>query len=207
MTRVLRGCQAALAVLLLGGGAPAYAGDLIWQFSEDNESAFLGVVDSAKAGEGNYLFYMSCAGTGDETTVISNVDNKALGAAIAKGEVPTISYLLDGQQHDNSGGAVVDIRFDELSGSWQYLVSGADYDLLLTASNVRLKGVGVDLQLPQQDMTASLQKLKSACDGLMSSDQDNGDIGGDGAGGTGGDGGGTPGAGGDTGAGGAAGAK
>ena len=68
MTRVLRGCQAAVAVFLLGAGAPAHAGDLMWQFSQDNESAFLGVVDSAKAGEGNYLFYMSCAGTSSRSS-------------------------------------------------------------------------------------------------------------------------------------------
>ncbi len=161
-----------MAALVLGGLNPAHAGDLIWQFSQDEESAFLGVVDSAakQSDEQDYPFYMSCAGTGDETTVISNVDAKALGTSIAKGEVPSVSYLLDGQEQDNSGGEVADIRFDEMSGSWQYLIAGADYDLLLTAKTVRVKGVGVDLQLPEKDMADSLQKLKTACDTLLSGD-------------------------------------
>ena len=171
MLRVLRGCQATVAAFVLGGLNPAHAANLVWQFSQDDESAFLGVVDSAaKEGDESYPFYMSCAATGDETTVISNVDPKALGESIAKNEVPAISYLLDGQQQDDTGGVVADIRFDEMSGSWQYLIAGADYDLLLTAKTVRIKGVGVDLALPEQDMTASLQKLKDACDGLVSSD-------------------------------------
>ncbi len=171
MVRVLRGCQATVAALVLGGLNPAYAADLVWQFNQDEESAFLGVVDStAKEGDESYPFYMSCAATGDETTVISNVDPKELGASIAKNVVPAVSYLLDGQQQDDTGGVVADIRFDEMSHSWQYLISGADYDLLLTAKSVRLKGVGVDLQLPEKDMAASLQKLKDACDGLLSSD-------------------------------------
>ena len=186
MVRVLRGCQATVAALVLGGFAPAHAANLVWQFSQDDESAFLGVTDSAaKDGEEVYPFYMSCALTGDQTTVISNVDNKALGAAIARGEVPAISYLLDGQQQDESGGSVVDIRFDEMSGSWQYLIPGADYDLLLGAKDVRIKGVGVDLALPQKDLAASLQKLKDACDGFMSTDGEGGDSG-DGTGGDGG---------------------
>ena len=176
MVRVLRGCQATVAALVLGGLGPAHAADLTWQFSQDDESAFLGVVDpGAKEGDESYPFYMSCAATGDETTVISNVDAKALGAAIAKGEVPAVSYLLDGQKQDDSGGMVVDIRFDEMSRSWQYLIAGADYDLLLGASSVRIKGVGIDLALPEKDMAASLKQMKDACDGLFSSD-----VGGDG---------------------------
>ncbi len=178
MMRVLRGCQATVAALLLGGVAPATAANLTWQFSQDDESAFLGVTDpAAKEGDQSYPFYMSCAATGDETTVISNVDNKALGAAIAAGQVPAISYLLDGQEQDNSGGEVADIRFDEMSNSWQYLIAGADYDLLLTAKSVRIKGVGVDLQLPEKDLADFLQKLKDACDALLSSD--GGDTNGD----------------------------
>ena len=185
--RVLRGCQATVAAFVLGGLSPATAADLTWQFSQDDESAFLGVVDSAaKEDDQTYPFYMSCAATGDETTVISNVDPKALGASIAKGEVPSVSYLLDGQQQDDSGGTVADIRFDEMSGSWQYLIAGADYDLLLTAKDVRIKGVGVDLHLPQKDLVESLQKLKSACDTLLSGDE-GGDTGGD-SGGNGGSG-------------------
>ena len=131
---------------------------------------------------------MSCAATGDETTVVSNVDAKALGEAIAKGEVPSVSYLLDGQTQDDTGGQVADIRFDEMSGSWEYLIAGADFDLLLTASSVKIKGAGVDLQLPEKDMAASLQKLKAACDGLLSTGEDGGDGGGDANGDTGKDG-------------------
>ncbi len=190
MKRVLRGCQATVAALVLGGFAPAHAANLVWQFSQDDESAFVGVTDAAaKEDNQNYPFYMSCAATGDETTVISNVDPKALGAAIAAGQVPSISYLLDGQEQDNSGGEVADIRFDEMSGSWQYLIAGADYDLLLTAKEVRVKGVGVDLQLPREKLTESLQQLKDACDGLLSSDagsdgtDQGGDTGGDSGGG------------------------
>ena len=175
--RVLRGCQATVAAIVLVGFGPANAGDLTWQFTQDDESAFLGVTDSAaKAGdEQNYPFYMSCAATGDETTVISNVDAKALGASIAKGDVPSVSYLLDGQPQDDTGGAVADIRFDEMSHSWQYMIAGADYDLLLTATTIRVKGIGVDLQLPDKDLAASLQKLKAACDGLLSTGEDGGD--------------------------------
>jgi len=184
MKRVLRGCQATVAAFVLGGLAPAHAGDLVWQFTQDDESAFLGVVDSAaKQGEENYPFYMSCAATGDETTVVSNLNAKELGEAIAKGEVPSVSYVLDGQQQNDTAGQIADIRFDQMSSAWQYLIAGADYDLLLTASSVKVKGVGVDLDLPQKDLAASLQKLKSACDALLSTTeegdgQDNGAAGG-----------------------------
>jgi hypothetical protein len=172
MRRVLRGCQATVAALVLGGLSPANAAtNYIWQFSQDDESAFLGMVDAnAKEGDEDYPFYMSCAATGDETTVISNLDAKALGESIAKGDVPSVSYLLDGQQQDDTGGQVADIRFDEMSGTWQYIIAGADYDLLLTAKAVKVKGVGIDLDLPQKDMAQSLQKLKDACDALLSSD-------------------------------------
>ena len=184
--RVLRGCQATVAAFVLGGLNPAQAAELIWQFGQDNESAFLGAADSAaKAGDENYPFYMSCAATGDETTVISNVDAKALGASIAKGDVPSVSYLLDGQPQDDTGGAVADIRFDEMSHSWQYIIAGADYDLLLTATTIRVKGIGVDLQLPDKDLAASLQKLKAACDGLLSTGEDGGDPNGGDSGGNG----------------------
>ncbi len=191
MKRVLRGCQATVAALVLGGLTPAHAANLVWQFSQDDESAFLGVADAgAKEGDESYAFYMSCAATGDQTTVISDVDPKALGASIAKGEVPSISYLLDGQQQDDTGGVVADIRYDEMSSAWQYLIAGADYDLLLTAKTVEIKGIGVDLKLPEKDMAASLQKLKDACEGLLATDdgtdQGNGDSGGNGD--TGGDG-------------------
>ena len=175
MTRVLRGCLATVAVFVLGGFGPAHAADLAWQFSQDDESAFLGVADStAKEGQDAYVFYMSCAVTGDQTTVVSGVDPKALGASIAKGEVPTVSYVLDGQQTDDTGGAVADIRYDEMSGSWQYLIVGADYDRLLSATSVRVTGAGIDLALPETDMAASLQKLKAACDGLLSADEGDG---------------------------------
>ncbi len=186
MKRVLRGCQATVAAFVLGGLNPAYAAELTWQFSQDDESAFLGAVDSAaKQGDESYLFYMSCAATGDETTVISNVDPKALGESIAKGGVPSVSYLLDGQPQDDAGGAVADIRFDEMSGSWQYMIAGADYDLMLTAKTIKVEGVGVDLQLPDKDLNASLQKLKAACDGLLSTGEDGGDANGGDSGGTG----------------------
>ncbi len=187
MKRVLRGCQATVAAFVLGGFAPAHAANLVWQFGQDEELAFLGVTDSAaKEGDQTYPFYMSCAATGDQTTVISNVDAKALGESIAKGDVPSVSFLLDGQEEDDSGGTVADIRFDEVSSSWQYIIAGADYDLLLTAQAVKVKGVGVDLELPQKDFAASLQQLKDACDALVSGDEGSdmgGDEGGDGTGG------------------------
>ena len=178
MKRVLRGCQATFAAFLLGGLGSAHAADLTWQFSQDDESAFLGVVEGdAQDGEGDYVFYMSCASTGDETTVVSNVDAKALGQAIAKGDVPSISFVLDGQAQDDGGGAVADIRFDEMSGSWQYFLAGADYDLMLTAKSIEVKGVGIDLKLPDKDLTASLQQLKSACDALLAADEGDQDMG------------------------------
>ncbi len=98
--------------------------------------------------DADYPFYMSCAATGDETTVVSDLDAKALGASITKGDVPTFSYLLDDEKPDDSAGELADIRFDEMGGVWQYIVNGADYDLLLTASKIRIAGVGVDLTLP-----------------------------------------------------------
>ncbi len=184
MKRVLRGCQATAAALVLCGLSPAYAGDLAWQFSQDDELAFLGVTDPT-AGEDNqtYPFYMSCAVTGDETTVISDVDAKALGASIAKGEVPSITFILDGKPQDGGAVPVDDIRFDEMAKAWQYMIAGADYDTLLTAKDIKIKGAGVDMQLPQKDMVASLQQLKDACDALLTdnggdgTDQGGGDSG------------------------------
>jgi hypothetical protein len=181
MRRVLRGCQATIAALALSGLAPAHAAAPVWQFSQDEESAFLGIGDPAVSdSEADYPFYMSCASTGDETTVVSDIDAKALGESIAKGDVPSFTYLLDGEKQDDSGGEVADIRFDEMAGVWQYIVNGADYDLLLTAEkSIKVNGVGIDLDLPQKDMKTSLQQFKDACDALISGGDDSGDSNGD----------------------------
>ena len=174
MKRVLRGCRTTVAAIAICGLTPAHAANLVWQFSHDEESAFLGVVDSANKdnNDADFPFYMSCAATGDETTVVSDLDAKAVGASIAKGDVPSFSYLLDGEKQDDSGSEVADIRFDEMGGVWQYIVNGADYDLLLTASKIRIAGVGIDLTLPQTDMTSSLQSFKDACDALVAGGDD-----------------------------------
>ncbi len=179
MKRVLRGCRATAVALAVCGLTPAHAANLVWQFSQDEESAFLGVVDAAAANKDapDYLFYMACAATGDETTVVSDLDAKALGQAIASGKVPSFSYVLDGEAQPDTGGEPADIRFDEMVGAWQYISGGADYDLLLTASAIKITGVGVDLTLPEKDLTTSLQQLKDACDKLVSAGDEGTDTG------------------------------
>jgi hypothetical protein len=176
MQRVLRGVRASVSALALIAANHAHAASLAWQFTQDEESAFLGLVDPADKDkdEADYPFYMSCASTGDETTVVSDIDAKALGESIAKGDVPTFSYVLDGQP-DEEGGQVADIRFDEMGGVWQYIVNGADYDTLLTAKTIKITGVGVDLDLPQADLAKSLQQFKDACDNLVSGGDDEGE--------------------------------
>ncbi len=181
MKRVLRGCRVTFAVVAFSAFGPAQAADLVWVFNQDEESAFIGVVESASKddAEADYPFFMNCASTGDQTTVVSDVDAKALGEAIAKGDVPTFAYVLDNASPADDGDEISDIRFDEMAGVWQYIVNGADYDLLLTAEKIRIAGAGVDLALPQQDMTTTLQKFKDACDALASGgdDSDGGDSG------------------------------
>jgi hypothetical protein len=174
MKRVLRGCRVSLAAVAFCSFGPAHAADLVWVFNQDEESAFIGVVESAVKddAEADYPFFMNCASTGDETTVVSDVDAKALGEAIAKGDVPTFAYLLDDAPPTDDGGEISDIRFDEMAGVWQYIVNGADYDLLLTAAKIRIAGAGVDFELPQKDMTATLQKFKDACDALVAGGDD-----------------------------------
>jgi len=85
--------------------------------------------------------------------------------------------VLDGEAQPDTGGEPADIRFDEMVGAWQYISGGADYDLLLTASAIKITGVGVDLTLPEKDLTTSLQQLKDACDKLVSAGDEGTDTG------------------------------
>lgn len=185
MARVLRSCRAAILALGVFGFGPAHADDLVWVFGQDEASAFVGVVEAKAQGEpeADYPFYMTCSAGGDESTVVSSVDAKALGEAIAKGDVPSFTFVLDGKGEPEDGGYVAQLRFDQMNGVWQYVIEGADYDLLLTATaTIAIKGEGVDLALPEADMLASLQHFKSACDALFA---DDGEGGGDDDGGTG----------------------
>jgi hypothetical protein len=167
------GGAAALALVLTWPQA-AGAGQLVWQYTHDEESAFLGVVDAdnAKQDEPDYPFSMQCSVDGDETTVVSDVDAKALGKSISNGEVPSFHYVIDGKPDADAGGEVADIRFNQLSDVWQYIVNGADTDLLTDASTIRIDGTGVGLDLPQDKMQTLLKQFKDACDTLESSSED-----------------------------------
>jgi hypothetical protein len=159
------------------GFGPAHADNLVWMFGQDEASAFVGVVDSKAQAEpeADYPFYMTCAAGGDESTVVSSVDAKALGEAIAKGDVPGFSFVLDGKGEPEDGNYAAELRYEQMNGVWQYVVDGADYDLLLTATkSIAIHGQGVALDLPEADMLASLQQFKSACDALFADDGEGG---------------------------------
>jgi len=175
MARVLRGCRATMMALAVTGVGQAHAEDLVWAFGQDDVSAFVGVIPAGDEPEADYPFYMACSVGGEETTVVSAVDAVALGEAIAKGEVPSFSFVIDGTADPDAGGYVAELRFEQMNGVWQYVVEGADYDLLLTATkSITIDGTGVHQDLPETDMLASLEQFKAACDAMNAGDGEGG---------------------------------
>lgn len=161
------------AIALAAFAVPAAAGDLVWRSVQDDGFAFVGVVDAAEADadEAHYPFSMTCSlETGDET-VVSDIDAKALGEAIARGDVPSWWFILDGAANDETGGEVSDIRFGQMEGVWEYVVYGEFSQLLRDAKAASIAGVGVNLDLPAAGMTDALAKFSDACGSLDGGDE------------------------------------
>ena len=169
--------------LVVGCAGIANAGRLEWTENHDEVSAFAGVAnaDDIESGEPDYLFSMDCEASGEETTVVSDIDQKALGKAIAAGDVPSFTFVIDGKANEDTGGEVADLRFEEMSGVWQYVADGADASPLVGAKAIRIEGTGVGLDLPTDKMAASLKTFKDACDAFEAAndagEEDNSDTG------------------------------
>jgi hypothetical protein len=160
------GLAAALALASCGA---ARADQLVWFVTSDDASAYIAVEDASQVGqeEADAAFSMSCAITGDEETIVYGVEPKALGQAIAGGATPSFHLVLDGKP-DESGDVIADIHFGEMTGDWEYVVNGTLTYNMMDAKTIAIAGVGVDLTLPTDQMHASLQKFKDACDALES---------------------------------------
>lgn len=163
------GAVAALALTTAVSGA-ARADQLVWYFTSDDTSAYIAVENASEVGqeEVDAAFSMSCSIAGDEETIVSGIDAEALGQAIANDDVPSFHLVLDGKT-DDFGDVIADIHFGQMSGDWQYVVLGTLAGNMLGASTIKVEGVGVDLTLPTDQMAASLQKFKDACDTLEAS--------------------------------------
>ena len=172
--------SAAAVALALATGGVAHAEQLVWFFTSDNSSAYIAVEGASQVGqeEADAAFSMSCSITGDEETIVYGVDAKALGETIAKGDVPSFHLVIDGKP-DESGDAIADIHFGQMTGDWEYVVNGTLTYGLLDAKTIAIVGAGVNLTLPTDQMTASLQKFQSACDTLEATSDggDDGDTG------------------------------
>ena len=162
-------CSVVLASVAAMGVGAADAGKLVWKFQQDDRSASIAVVNARDVDnpEADYPFYMECTAEGDDTTIVSDVDAKALGKAIAAGSVPSFWYVLDGKKHDETGGEIGDIRYDQMAGEWQYIVYGANPDMLLTATTAKVAGTGVNLDLPTDKFRKSIMAFKAACEKLQ----------------------------------------
>jgi hypothetical protein len=156
------------AIALAAFAVPATSDNLVWRTTLGDGYAFVGVVaaDEADSEEPTYPFSMVCSLETRDETVVSGIDAKALGAAIANDEVPSFRFVLDGVANDDTGGEVADIRFGQMYGDWEYVVYGEFSGLLRDAKTVSIAGVGIKLDLPAAGMSEALTKFGDACGSL-----------------------------------------
>jgi hypothetical protein len=189
---------ATLLLTVLPLAAAHAAGPLQWRFDHDESAGFLGVTDSTEADnpEAHYSFLMTCSTEDEWAIYVSDIDVKALGDVIAKNQQPTftISTTRDGKTEESEP-YYPDISFNSEESRWEYSTpwDTTILDHLVGVQSVKLKGTGLDVQLPQTGLADSVKGFKAFCDTL---DTGGGEGGGEGTGGE-GEGGGEGGGGGD----------
>ena len=146
-------------------------GDYIWKvFGGDGAPASLLVIDKSRADdpEAHYKFFLSCTAAEPWIMNVSEVDAKALGKAIADGGQPSFGLVLDGKTED-SGGYKPDIIYNQADSVWEYSTSWdlSLLDALSLATEIGIKGTGVDMKLPPEGMAAALSRFKADCNALQ----------------------------------------
>ncbi|CAN5382474.1 hypothetical protein BH10PSE9_BH10PSE9_21000 [soil metagenome] len=171
MRQFLRFGGLLLAVGSLMGVGAADAGKLVWKFQQNEQGASIAVVNAREIDDpsADYPFYMQCDADGGETTIVSDVNRKVLGKAIAAGDIPSFWFVVDGKR-DTMGGEGGEIRYDQMAGAWQYITGGAPYDLLRQGMRVQISGVGVNLELPAEKFRQTLTMFRDACEKLRAPD-------------------------------------
>ncbi|MBN8996478.1 MAG: hypothetical protein J0H94_14755 [Rhizobiales bacterium] len=192
------------------------AGPMQWRFDHDDSAGFLGVTDSTQADnpEAHYTYLMTCSTEDEWAIYVSDIDVKALGEVIAQNQQPTftIATTVNGKSEESEP-YYPDISYNQEESRWEYSSAWDTtiLDHLAGAQSIRLKGTGLDIELPQTGLADSLKGFKQFCDTLDTGGGEGEGTGGEGEGG-GGEGGGSGGggennpAGGGSGSGGGAGA-
>lgn len=164
------------------------AGPLQWRFDHDESAGFLGVTDSAQADnpEAHYSFLMTCSTEDEWAIYVSDIDVKALGDVIAKNQQPTftIATTKDGKSEESEP-YYPDISFNSEESRWEYSTpwDTTILDHFMGVQSVKLKGTGLDVELPQTGLADAVKGFKAFCDTL---DTGGGEGGGEGTGGEGG---------------------
>ncbi len=168
-------CALPIVALPAAAGAEYSAANATWRaYGGDGTSASILVVnkDEADNPEAHYVFFMSCTAVEPWMVNVSDIDAKVLGTTIAEGGQPSFGLVIDGKADvDNGGGYFPDIIFNQLDGAWEY---STNWDLglletLLGASEIGVKGTGIDRALPTDGMPAALAKFKTDCEALRGS--------------------------------------
>jgi hypothetical protein len=168
-----------LVLLVLSLAAPAAAaaeegaGTFIWKaYGGDGASASLLVLDKSQVDnpEAHYKFFMSCTAAEPWMMNVSEIDAKQLGTAIAGGGKPTFGLLIDGKSDGGEdGGYTPDIVYNQTDSVWEYSTNWELplLDGLSTATEIAVKGTGIDVKLPTEGMKEALTQFKSDCEALQ----------------------------------------
>jgi hypothetical protein len=172
---------AAVAIVLSPGPAPAAeAATYVWKaFGGDGAAASLLVIDKTKADdpEAHYKFYLSCTTDEPWTLNVSDIDAKALGSAVADKSPPSFRIVVDGKSGGEDEGFSPDIVFNALDEVWEYSTNWdlSLLDTLSAATEIGIRGTGVDEKLPTEGMKEAVATFKGACEALQAT-TDEGEI-------------------------------
>jgi len=178
-----------LTVLPLCGAHAA--GQMQWRFDHDDSAGFLGVTDSTQADnpEAHYSYLMTCSTEDEWAIYVSDIDVKALGDVIAKNQQPTftIATTVNGKAEESEP-YYPDISYNQEESRWEYSSAWDTtiLDHLAGAQSIKLKGTGLDVDLPQTGLADALKGFKQFCDALDTGGGGGEGTGGEGEGGTGG---------------------
>ncbi|MEO8669595.1 MAG: hypothetical protein ABI399_13830, partial [Bauldia sp.] len=165
--------MAAFPVLLAPVPVPAEeAASYVWKaFGGDGEASSLLVLDKSKADdpEAHYKFYLSCTTDEPWTMNVSDIDAKALGAAVAEKAPPSFRLVIDGKAESDDGGFSPDIVFNPTDSVWEYSTNWdlSLLDTLSAASEIGISGTGVEENLPKEGMKEAVAAFKAACEALQ----------------------------------------
>lgn len=169
---VLAGLAAFPLVFAAAPSVAATASGYVWKsFGGDGASASLLVIDKNNADdpEAHYKFYLGCTVSEPWTMNISDVDNKALGQAIADNKQPTFQLVVNGKAEGEEGAYTPDIIFNQEDSVWEF---STNWDLslldpMLAATEIAITGTGVDLTLPTEGMKDAITQFKADCEALQ----------------------------------------